>query len=238
MTTILEQFQALSASAQYSVSEYFMDQLRSFPQNPAFFVKAADLKARLFEIVLTNPVLVTEPDNTQTVQVKAQLNHLVLPQGEGNSFKLVNTPKSKTNRNGQFNKGHYTPTLNMGQQLVSAGLLTKHDIEALVNYCGTWEANGDQNYTAGSAAAKQRLWLNPRSIQGYITFVMTERTSPEGDAVPAIEQLAWTPGDFSIIGVGVTENAQDVRTAPALAMDSMVPAGAPSVAAPVGRSLV
>lgn len=232
MTTILEQYGALSPASQYCVSEYFMNQLKQFPNNPAFFVKAQALKDRLFEVVLTAPTVHTASDGSVGVQLKAQLNHIVLPQGEGKEFKLLNLPKQKGNREGQFNKGHYTPVLNFGKNLVDAGMLTQSDIDNLINYAGLWESNGSQNYVAGTEASKQRCWLTARSIKGYMTFILTERRDADGHFVPALEQLSWTPGDFSIIGNGIRENAQDVSTAPALTMDV---GNAPTVTAANGR---
>jgi hypothetical protein len=214
-----------------------MDQLRKFPTNEAFFIKADALKSRLFEVVLTSPTVVTEPDGYKAVQAKAQLNHIVVPQGEGNNFKLLNVPKKSGSREGQFNKGHYTPVLNFGKNLVADGLLTQSDIDNLINYAAIWEANGDQNYAKGTEASKQRCWLTARTIQGYITFIMTERQDTEGNMVPAVENLCWTPGDFSVIGSGITENAQNVNKAPKLILD--VPTTAPNVATGVaGRALV
>jgi hypothetical protein len=229
MTTIIEQFQALSPESQYLVSEYFMDQLRLYPQNPAFFVKAQDFKNRLFEFVLTAPTLGKGEDGSVYVNVKGQLNHLVLPKGEGAEFKLVNVAKRKGGSGGQFNKGYYSPILQFNKDLIQANLITKNDLDNLVNYVSLWESNGDQNYVKGSAAAKQRLWLSARSSQGYMSFVLTERTDSDGNIVPALENVAWTAGDFSCIGTGTTENAQSVSAAPGLAMSpSMVPAAAPT----------
>lgn len=224
MTTIVEQFNSLSASSQYCVSEYFMDQLRSFPNNPAFFIKSAALIDRLFEVVLTSPSVMEQPDGYKSVQLKAQLNHVVEAQGEGETFKLLNVRKQKNNTQNKFNKGHYTPVLNFGKNLVDAGLLTQNDIDNLVNYASIWEANGDQNYVAGTQASKQRCWLRPRSVKGYMTFILTERQDTQGQMVPAIEQLSWTAGDFSIIGNGIKENPQEVITnAPQLSMEVKTP---------------
>jgi hypothetical protein len=236
MTTIIEQFNSLSSSVQYQISEYFMDQLRRFPNNPAFFVKADALANRLFEIVLTNPTLGTEADGSQSVQAKLQLSHIVIPEGEGAAFKLINTPKGKGNNIGSHSKGYYAPTMLFSKATIDAGLLSPSDLKALVNYCGTWAANGDNNYVAGSAAAKQRLWLTPRtSTQGYVTFILSERSDPQGNVVPALENFAWTAGDFHLIGSGVSENVVSAGQAVAVAMDAV--GAAPAVAAG-GRALV
>lgn len=218
MTTILDQFNALSAEAQYLISEYFMDQLRKYPQNPAFFVKAEDFKNRTFEFVLTAPTLITEPDGYLSVNAKGQLNHIVQSVGEGADYKLVNIPKKPGQNQGAHNKGHYGPVLSFNKAIVAGNLLNQSDIDALVNYVNIWEANGEDNYKPGSKAAKQRCWLTARGVTGYMTFSLTERQDPKGGMVPALETIAWTPGDFQIIGSGIEERAASVGSAPALIM--------------------
>lgn len=231
MTTITEQYSVLSSSSQYCLSEYFLDQIRQYGNNPCFFIKAADLRNRLFELVLSQPVIVTEPSGFNAVQVKLQANHIVMPQGDGDNFKLVNVAKQKGGRQGEHAKGHYTPVMHFGEALIKQNLLTQSDIDNLINYAAIWEANGSNNYTPGSAAAKQRCWLTPRTNEGYVTFVLTERADKDGNYVPALEQFAWTADNFSIIGSGVTETAVNVNAAPAIAM---TPGAAPITTAPVG----
>lgn len=235
MTTILEQYNRLSANTQYCISEYFMQQLKDYgTTNPCFFVKAEAFQARLFEFVLTVPTVVTQPDGYQAVQVKGQLNHIVQPQGEGADFKLLNLPKGKGRREGAFNKGHYSNTLCFGKELVDAKLLQQGDIDNLINYAAIWSANGDSNYVSGSPAAKQRCWLTSRGNQGYMTFELSERQDADGNMVPALENVCWTANTFHIIGTGVQEVAAIVNQAPALAMSPDVTT-APAVNQPVGR---
>lgn len=236
MSTILDQFNALSSTSQYLLSNYFIDQLKSpdYRGNSHFFVRAADLKSRLFEVVFTNPEVIQEPDETVSVSVKIQLSHLVIPRGEGDNFELLNTPKMKGNREHEHNRGHYA-SLKLGAGAVALGLLQQEHIEQLVTYAYNWEANGESNFTAGEDAAKERVWLSPKGNKGYICFQLSERQDTEGNLVPSLENFTWTPNDFTLIGKGIKTVASEAEMPPTLVVAA--PTGVATAPAASGRKL-
>jgi hypothetical protein len=237
-TNIVEQYRAISETSQFMLCEYFMDQLRNEKTqgNPAFYVLAKDLAARMFEIPFTEPTIIELPDGKQAVEGKFQLSHIVVPSGAtAQDFKLSVVPKAKGQTEGTHNSGHYTQRIRLGPDQVAAGLITEDDLSNLINYAKQWALNGDNNYKTGSAAAKQRMWLTPKSPNtGYVTFTLTER-GIEGQ-VPALDSFAWTPGDFHFIGQGIKAPGQPATAAAAVFVPgvSAAPTVNPTAAAATG----
>lgn len=212
-----DMFLGLSASAQNLVPDLFLEQARQGYQK--FFVGHDQLQPRLCQLVLQNPKRSIDPEtNEEFVTAKIQLNMIlasgVNPANGQPTLEMVALGPNKNKMPNQFwAKGFYSLLLRFDKNLVAGGFITADEQRFLFDYVGLWETNGDDNYKAGSDAAKQRIYLRTKNADAVFEFGLEERYDRENQPVPGMTAIGWTPGGLELFGTGVTGTPVAIQAA-------------------------
>lgn len=217
-----EMFKALSPAAQDLVPQLFFDQARAGYQK--FFVGHTELLNRDCQLILQNPSKNIDPETQEEyVTAKIQLNAF-LEKGVNEEGQMTlsmiplkpqapNTPKN-TDPNKFWIKGFYSPILRFDRALVEGGFITADEQKFLFDYVSLWETNGDDNYKAGSDAAKQRIYLRSKNANSFFEFGLEDRTSTKtNEPVPGMTSIGWTQQGFELFGTGIKGQAVRIEAA-------------------------
>ena len=111
--------------------------------------------------------------------------------------------------NDEWLSGFRTGRLTITQEMIDKGVLSRQDIENLLDHAELWEELGDAMYQ-DKEYSRKRLFLTTKSTKGLFRFELEERQSPNPDTrhpvVPGVTRPSWR--SMHIIGSGVKQQAE------------------------------
>ena len=202
-----------------------------------FIIPTQMIKDRLVNIVLEQAVTVSE----SVVSTKFRLSGMV-----DKNFAFVALSKNNQNVDAEWLSGFRSLSVDLGDDIVEAGLLTQAEIKHLHTHAEFYKEVGNDAYSKDKAYTKVRPYLsNVDGKEGNFLFLCDVRMRPlnndekikieagnaqESDFDRQRESIGiilkgWTPGAFKLIGKASDTVSIDSRSGGSIEAPSKVSSG-------------